>query len=85
MKIKIPEFEEYIESHTLHYRSWSKEEEAVLSRYYGLIPPGVLAKRLGRTKKAILDKADAMGLSAKENQKKFKEVPTDDSDESLDY
>lgn len=85
MKIKIPEFEEYIESHSIHYRSWSPEEEDVLARYYGLIPPKVLAKRLGRTVKSIRDKADAMGISAKENQEKFNLIPRDDSDESLLY
>jgi hypothetical protein len=69
--IKVPEFEEYLETHgVLNYRPWSELEEQILEEYYGIIPPALLSEKLGRSIKAIRDKANVMGIKAEDNQKK---------------
>lgn len=69
--IRVPEFEEYIQKFGPHkYRTWTAQEEDVLREYYGIIPPAMLARHLGRSIKSIQDKAYAIGISVSENQQK---------------
>jgi hypothetical protein len=46
-------------------RSWTTEEEFYLIHHYGVVPVERIAKRLGRTKKAIKNKAFALKKGGK--------------------
>lgn len=71
IKIRIPEFEDYIQTVGINKRRpWTEQEEEILMEYYGVIPTALIAKHLDRTIKSIQDKATAMGISAVENQKR---------------
>jgi hypothetical protein len=84
-KFQIPEFEEYIRTCGMAHitsRPWNEYEEGVLSEYYGIIPLDVLSKKLGRTIKAIQDKANTMGIKAEENrERKIREMEEDTTGE----
>jgi hypothetical protein len=70
-QIRIPEFEEYIQKFGVHkYRVWTVQEEDILREYYGVIPTGMLAEYLGRSIKAIQDKAFVIGVNIAVNQQK---------------
>lgn len=47
---------------TGHHRPWSEEEEEYLADKWGEIQIRAMALRLGRTNKAIVEKADKLGL-----------------------
>jgi len=73
---KIPEYEEYIKAHGIKFTNepWGEDEEEVIRLYYGIIPTVELSKMLKkRTIKSIQDKAHAMGITAKENRKRWEE------------
>jgi hypothetical protein len=64
-------------------RKWTQAEDAYLSRHYGTSPPEDIAKDLGRTKKAIWSRAEALKLTSvtqnkirfcKSREKREKEV-----------
>ena len=57
-EIIIPELEESQPS----TRFWTPYEEEVLKKYYGKADPKKIAETLGRTKTAIQNKAQNMGL-----------------------
>lgn len=68
-KIRIPEFEEYIQKFGIHkYRVWSEQDENILRTYYGIIPTHMLAAHLDRSIKSVQDKACSMGITVAENQ-----------------
>jgi len=71
-KIKIPEFENYIEKFGINrFRVWTEQEEDIIRRYYGIVPTSLLAKYLKRTIKAVHDKAYTMNVRAADNQKMY--------------
>lgn len=83
-QIVIPEFEEYIKRFGIHkYKIWSEQEESVIRNYYGVIPTSMLAEYLGRSIKAIQDKAAMMGVTAAENQQK-RSTPLDHTELRVD-
>jgi len=57
-EIIIPELEESEPP----IRYWTEREEAILRKYYGKADPKKIAETLGRTKTAIQNKAQNMGL-----------------------
>jgi len=70
-KIVIPEFEEYIRKFGPNrYKIWSEQEELVLREYYGIVPTSVLAQYLDRSVKSVQNKAAALGINSRENQKR---------------
>jgi hypothetical protein len=70
-QIRIPEFEEYIHQFGVHkYRVWTVQEEDILREYYGVIPTAMIAEHLGRSIKAIQDKAYVMGINVADNQQR---------------
>lgn len=64
-RLRIPEFDEWIENHGFAYRPWTPQEEEILIEYYGKIPTRLLVKKLNnRTIKSANEKARRMGITA---------------------
>ncbi len=61
-EIVIPALEEEMRTYVPKYRPWTKDEIAILTKYYGRVSPDSLAKQFGRTKASIMDKAQNLGL-----------------------
>lgn len=52
-------------------RSWSTEEERQLTRWWSILKPAQIAKRLGRSSGAIHDKAKKLGLPPNANTRRI--------------
>lgn len=72
-EIIIPELEEYRETGKIYAggtgAKWSREEEAIIKKYYGYAPVQVLLKHLpGRNTNQVMSKASRMGLTNRERE-----------------
>lgn len=45
-----------------HYRFWTDADMATLRRYYGRVPPDLLARQLGRSLNSVRQQAGHIGL-----------------------
>ena len=55
-----------LEESEKHYRpmlAWTEEDDAILRRFYGKVPVHKLAHELHRSKSAVVDRANTIGIS----------------------
>lgn len=58
-----PDLEAAMENYDPLHKPYSKEDEDLIRRYYGNVDTDIIAKKLGRNRNNIQNKAARMGLT----------------------